>query len=119
MINRSVIKLGLCGLFPGIINGLLGTGGGMLLVPLLLRYSDLTEEEVFPSSVCVMLPVCVTSLLASGLPDQSLLSKSIPYVLGGIPGGILAWFWGKKIPVKWLHRGFGLLLLIGGVQKLW
>ena len=90
-----------------------------LLIPLLLRYSDLKDNEIFPSSVCIMLPVCVTSLLAYGLPDGDLVKQARPYMLGGILGGVLCWHFGEKIPVKWLHRVFGLLLLLGGVQTLW
>ena len=116
---NSSVKVGLCGLVSGIINGILGTGGGMLLIPLLLRYGSLNEEEIFPSSVCIMLPVCLTTLLTYGLPDKNLLNPALPYMLGSTLGGLFAWFFGKKIPVKWLHRGFGLLLLLGGVQKLW
>ena len=119
MKHKASVKIGMCGLLSGIINGILGTGGGILLVPLLLRYGDLNEDEIFPSSVCIMLPVCLTSLLAYGLPDNDLLNLALPYMLGGTLGGFLAWCFGKKIPVKWLHRGFGLLLLLGGVQKLW
>ena len=46
----------LAGGIAGAINGLLGAGGGMLLVPLLSLFTDLDEEHIFPTSVTVMLP---------------------------------------------------------------
>ena len=90
----------------------------MLLVPLLIRYGNLPEDEIFPSSVCIMLPISIVSLIAYDFPEKAVLLKALPYVAGGILGGIIALSAGNKIPVKWLHRGFGLLILLGGIQKL-
>lgn len=106
------------GTAAGAVNGLFGAGGGMVLVPLLSWFTDLEENEIFPTSVSIILPICVVSLTIShrqrGLP----IMEAAPYLLGSIPGGILAAFLGQKIPVKWLHRILGLLILYGGVQYL-
>lgn len=106
------------GAAAGAINGLFGAGGGMLLVPLLSWLTDLEEEEIFPTSVSVILPICAVSLTMShgrtGLP----LQEALPYLLGSVPGGIIAGFIGQRIPVKWLHRILGLLIFYGGVRYL-
>ncbi|MBO5892089.1 MAG: TSUP family transporter [Oscillospiraceae bacterium] len=102
----------------GAINGLFGAGGGMVLVPILTRYTNLEEDQVFPSSVSIILPICIISICAniknSGLP----LQESWPYLTGGIIGGLLAGFLGHYIPVKYLHRILGLLILWGGIRYL-
>ena len=114
-------KLGyvLAGVAAGAVNGLLGAGGGMLLVPLLTLLAKTEDKAIFPASVAIILPVCLTSLTISpgwgNLPWQ----EALPYLLGAIPGGLLAGWLDKKIPVKWLHRGLGLLIFIGGVRYLW
>lgn len=114
---REQIKLGIAGAAAGAVNGLFGAGGGMVLVPLLTGLTELEEEEVFPCSVSIIFPLCLVSLtLGSGgkLP----WSDALPYLLGGLLGGILAGLTGNKIPVKWLHRALGLLILWGGVRYL-
>ena len=113
-------KSGICiaGLCAGIVNGLLGAGGGMVLVPLLTKLTDLKDEEVFPASVSIILPVCLVSLFfawQAGTPDWNVV---LPYLLGSAGGGIAAGFFGKKIPVKWLHRILGILIIWGGVRYL-
>ena len=109
----------IAGLAAGIINGLLGAGGGMLLVPLLTSFGCLRQEEIFPTSVSIIFPICVVSLAVSpgfsNLPWQS----AWPYLVAAIPGGLLAGWLEKKIPVKWLHRGLGIIILIGGIRYLW
>lgn len=102
----------------GGVNGLFGAGGGMVLVPLLTSCSKLEDDEVFPSSVSIILPICFVSLFLSH-PQDSLTWKQIwPYLLGSGLGGIAAGLLGKKIPVVWLHRILGVLILWGGVRYL-
>ena len=109
----------LAGTAAGAVNGLLGAGGGMLLVPLLTLFTDIEDEKVFPTSVSIILPVCLVSLcVAPGLGNLP-WSEALPYLLAAIPGGILAGFLENKIPVKWLHRILGILILWGGVRYLW
>ena len=111
-------KTATAGALAGAVNGLFGAGGGMVLVPLLTWMTDIPEEEIFPSSVSIILPICVVSLsigaFSSGIP----FAEALPYLLGSIPGGVLAALTGKYIPVKWLHRALGILILWGGIRYL-
>ena len=114
----SKIKIGLAGAVAGAANGLLGAGGGMILVPMLSKSGVLEEAEIFPASVAIILPVCLVSLSVSAVQGPLPWSGALPYLLGSIPGGILAGLFGKKIPVKWLHRILGAVVLYGGIRYL-
>lgn len=106
------------GFCAGVVNGLFGAGGGMVLVPLLTVLPGLAENEVFPSSVAIILPVCLVSL-AFILPGSSFsFSAALPYLVGSFVGGIFSWKLGTKIPTKWLHRLLGLFILWGGIRYL-
>ena len=113
------IKSGFAGAAAGVINGLLGAGGGMILVPLLSASKDWTEQEAFPASVAIILPLCVVSLIFSTLQNPLPWQEALPYLIGAIPGGLLAGLLGKKIPVLWLHRILGAMILWGGLRYLW
>ena len=105
------------GAAAGAVNGLFGAGGGMVLVPMLSNGSDFTEQEIFSSSVLIILPICLVSLgVSTGfrLPwDQAW-----PFLIGGIPGGVLAAWLGKRIPLVWLHRILGAMICYGGIRYL-
>ena len=111
-------SIALSGICAGAINGLFGAGGGMLLVPLLTLSDTIKEEEVFPSSVTIILPICLVSLSFSlNIADFDWLSP-LPYFMGSAIGGVLCGTLGKKIPTLWLHRTLGILILWGGVRYL-
>ena len=115
---KKYLGAGLAGLGAGAVNGLFGAGGGMVLVPLLTSLTALPDEEVFPSSVSIILPICLVSLSLSW-PGQCVNWFAIwPYLLGSVLGGIAAGLWGRKIPTKWLHRLLGVLILWGGARYL-
>ena len=111
----GLIVAGIC---AGAINGLFGAGGGMLLVPLFTWLSALKEQEIFPSSVCVILPISIVSLLSSHPSSTVSVGTIITYMIASAAGGILAGALGRKIPTIWLHRLLGGLILWGGIQYL-
>ena len=108
----------IAGMGAGIVNGLFGAGGGMVLVPLLSGFTDLDEKEVFPASVCIILPICIVSLVFSSWPTADVTESVLIYMLGSAAGGILAGILGRKIPTMWLHRLLGILILWGGIRYL-
>ena len=106
----------LAGILAGAVNGLLGAGGGMVLVPLLSMTKALQEDQVFPASVCIILPVSILSLLLTFEPVPQSLTLAL--LLGSAAGGLGAGLLAPRIPTKWLHRGLGILILWGGIRYL-
>ena len=119
MQKRSIWGIATAGIAAGIINGLFGAGGGMVLIPLLTLLTDLNDDELFSSSLAIMLPICIVALTATALHQPLPLRESIPYLVGSAAGGILAGMLQGKIPTIWLHRILGLLIIWGGVRYLW
>ncbi len=115
---RSTRNMALAGALAGLVNGLFGAGGGMILVPLLSRLTELEEKEIFPASISIILPMCLISLWIGALEGSLPWHDALPYLIGSALGGILAGIWGEKVPVVWLHRILGMLILYGGWRYL-
>ena len=118
MRKQGLVGSVLAGGVAGAVNGLFGAGGGMVLVPLLTALTDLEEDEIFPVSVSIILPICLVSLGTTLLYSDANWLTAIPYLAGSAAGGLLAGLIGKKIPVKWLHKILGALILWGGIRYL-
>lgn len=112
----GLIAAGVC---AGAVNGLFGAGGGMILVPMLSAFSELKEDEIFPASISIILPLCLISLGATVLQAEVPWQRAVPYLIGSVIGGFLSGRLGRRIPALWLHRILGLLILIGGIRYLW
>jgi len=109
----------------GFINGLLGTGGGILLVLAFGRLSDqqrgrpiplpLSRRDAYANALCVMLPISLFSALryiSAGTITTAGFSPFIPpSILGGILGGILL----DRLRVSWLRLLFSVLIVISGL----
>ena len=108
----------LAGCAAGAVNGLLGAGGGMVLVPLLCMLTALEDREIFNASVAIILPICVISIIVTGMYHKIPWETALPYLIGSAVGGTFAAVWGHKIPVTWLHRSLGILIIWGGIRYL-
>ena len=108
----------LSGAAAGIVNGLFGAGGGMVLLPMLSRTTDLEDKEVFANCVAIILPLSLVSAAVYLLRGGSFLLESVPYLIGGALGGVIAGLALKKVSALWLHRLLGVFILWGGIRLL-
>lgn len=118
MDRKQLEYLCLAGLCAGCVNGLFGAGGGMVLVPLLGLTRCFGQRELFPASVAVILPVCLTSLICTAAGTALPWELAWPYLAGGALGGLAAGLWGHRISAVYLHRLFGALIIWGGIRYL-
>ena len=119
MYRHPYIRMAAAGAAAGAVTGLFGAGGGMVLIPLLAVLTELKEEELFSSSIAIIAPICLVSLFFTEQIHFPPRQELLPWLTGSALGGILAGFWGRKIPVLWLHRSLGILILWGGWRYLW
>ena len=113
---RSKWRFLLAGGAAGLVNGFFGGGGGSVLVPILTRYCGLDQRRAFATSVAVILPLCLLSVAVYFMRGGLELGAAWPYLAGGTVGGWLGGKLFKGVRVDWLRRGFGLLLIYGGVR---
>jgi len=85
----------------------------MVLVPLLTGKCGLSRRRAFATSVAVILPLCILSASIYWMRGKVDLQASLPYMAGGLAGGIVGGKLFKKVSVLWLRRIFALLILYG------
>lgn len=113
----SALRGCLCGLAAGFLNGLLGAGGGMAVVPMLEK-SGLEPRRAHATSIAVIVPVCVVSACFYGSAHSFRLTDILPI----LPAGLLGSFLGAKalphIPANLLRRIFGAFMLYAAFRLL-
>ncbi len=111
---KDRMKYLITGALSGIVNGFFGSGGGLILVPAFTYILKLEEKTAFATSVAVILPISILSVFLYGVD----FSSSLPYIIGGVAGGLIGGKIFKKVPTIWLHRIFGVFILYGGVKAV-
>lgn len=106
------------GALAGLANGLFGAGGGLFLVPLLTRWCGLSERNAFATSVAIIFPLSIISVILYYQNGALPISQTIPYLIGGAIGGLIAGHIFKNMKMLWLRRAFGLLILYGGIRAV-
>ena len=108
---------GATGGISGVLNGLFGSGGGMVAVPM-LKKSGLSTKEAHATSLAMMFALSVLSTalyLNSGRLVFSDAMKFIPFgIIGSITGSLLF----KKIPASLLRKIFAGFVIFAAVRML-
>ncbi|MBE6687402.1 MAG: sulfite exporter TauE/SafE family protein [Ruminococcaceae bacterium] len=117
MLKKSLLLAG--GVCAGFINGLLGTGGGIIIIFVLNKINEKNDpKDNFASAVAAILPmslVSAASYLKNGGFDISELGiYVIPAVLGGLSGAFLL----CKIKITFLKRIFAGIITYAGINML-
>ncbi len=106
------------GIAIGVVNGLLGGGGGMIAVPILQSVYAQTPRYAHATAIAVVLPVCVVSAfvyLLSGKMDNAVL---IPTAIGSVMGGIVGAKLLLYVPERILTIAFFLIMLLAGFKMI-
>lgn len=115
---RNSTKYAISGAAAGAANGLFGAGGGMILVPLLTRWGELEDKKAFATSISIIAPLCLVSIMIYFLQGTLEVEAAFPYLIGGFFGGLLGGKLFRKISAGFLHKALGIIILYGGVRSL-
>lgn len=114
--KRTKVVYWLSGAAAGLVNGFFGGGGGSILVPLLTRCCHLKPQQAFATSLAIILPLCTLSAGLYLFRGDLELQTALPYLIGGGLGGWLGGKYFKHTGIGWMRRGFGILLVYGGIR---
>ncbi len=115
--KKRKVMIALSGLIAGVVNGLLGTGGGIIIVPLLNKYG-LEKKESHATAVAVILPLSVISAAFYLGRGSVAFSDVLPYIPGGIIGAVIGTFLMTKIKARILSKIFAALIIFAGIRMV-
>ncbi len=109
--------LAIIGFLSGIISGM-GIGGGTILIPSLVIFKNIQQQQAQGVNLIVFLPVAIIALITHYKKGNIDFSFAKLIILAGLVGAILGSILAIKIdPVK-LRKYFGIFLLLIGTYEL-
>lgn len=109
--------LAIIGFLSGIISGM-GIGGGTILIPSLVIFNSLPQQQAQGVNLVVFLPVSIVALITHYKNGNIDFSVAKFIILGGIMGAIVGSILAIRIEPDRLRRYFGIFLLIIGTYEL-
>lgn len=105
------------GLVAGLVNGIFGSGGGILVVPM-LEYRNNEAKKAHATSIAIILALSAVSTILYFRSGNLDIKQGLMYIPGGIIGAVAGSLLLKKIPTKVLKAVFGIVLVASGVRIL-
>ena len=107
------LKLVLSGVVSGLLNGLFGSGGGVVAV-MFLRDITKDEKKAHASATLMILIMSILSLFLYSSRGDVDWQTGFKFIPGGIIGAVLGTFILKKMTNDKLKKFFAVILIISG-----
>ncbi|MGZ8257276.1 MAG: sulfite exporter TauE/SafE family protein [Gallionella sp.] len=116
----SFLTLMAIGVLTGFTSGLLGVGGGFIIVPALLRCSNITLDGIVATSLMVIALVSGSAFLSAWLAGQVVFSSSAGlFIAGAAIGMLLARHYAARLPKHTVLRAFAVLVVLVSLALLY
>jgi hypothetical protein len=111
-VQKSII-----GVSAGLLNGLFGSGGGVVTVPLLER-SGLEQRKCHATSVVLIFVLSFVSAGMYALHDKLEFGKALEFVPAGLVGAVIGAILLRRVKNRALKRVFGIIIIVSAIRML-
>ena len=113
-----LLRAGFIGIGAGLLNGLFGSGGGIIVVPAMIHLLGVEEHDAHATAIFIILPLSVISLMVYFNNKYFDWEAVLRVGSGGIIGaGIGAWLL-PRISVKVLSKLFAIIMIMAGIRMI-
>ena len=111
----QVVLLIALGLLVGFVNGFLGAGGGMLLVPCIIPVLKMETKVAHATAILIILPISLVSGVIYALKGSFNFDIFLPCLIGTVVGGVLGTFILSKLKSDIITAIFSVVMIAAGV----
>ena len=112
------ITIATIGASAGLLTGLLGVGGGLIIVPLLQRFTNLPMHNIVATSLLVVALVSATTVLNALATADALPIAAWPFILLVIIGMLFGRYLAPKLTARFIQISFALLCSLSALFVL-
>ena len=102
----------------GFLNGLTGTGAGIIFLFLSRLIDGGITKDTFAFSMSCVIPLSAFSLFTYGMPKDFSLTTLVVTSLTAAAGGLLGAFLQQKLKIELLKKIFAVLVICSGIGMI-
>ncbi|MDX9871273.1 MAG: sulfite exporter TauE/SafE family protein [Clostridia bacterium] len=114
----EISRLGIIGVITGLINGLIGIGGGTILIPAMVFLLGEKQHVAHGTSLAIILPTAIVSTYIYQSNNHLDWLLALKIAASGMVGGYLGAKLMQMIPPMRLKQIFGIFMIIAGTRML-
>lgn len=115
---RCVRAIAGTGFISGLLSGLIGVGGGFVIIPSLIRHSQLDIRHIQATSLAVITLVSISGVSAAAMHGAVAWSIAIPFAAGSVVGLFIGRRWANAMSPHAMKNLFACLLLLTASMML-
>lgn len=115
---KNIAIMGAIGIFTGLINGLLGIGGGTILIPAMVFLLGEKQHIAHGTSLSIILPTAIVSTLVYQVNSHIDWGLALKIAISGMLGGYLGAKLMQYIPARLLRKLFGIFMAAAGIRMI-
>ena len=112
-----MIWVALVGFCSGIISGM-GIGGGTILIPALLFFTDITQQQAQGVNLIYFIPTAITALVTHQKKGNLDWKTAKPLAVMGLAGAAAGAFLAVSLESELLRKIFGGFLFLMGLSEI-
>lgn len=118
MYNKKKLITIFIGFITGLINGLLGSGGGTILVPSMIFINGIEDHKAHATAISVILPITVISSLIYAKNNIIDIPLTIKITIGSTIGAIIGSSFLNKLKTESLRKLFGIIMISAAIRMV-
>lgn len=112
------LALSLTGMFSGLLSGLLGVGGGFVIIPSLLKHTDLDIRSIQGTSLAVIALVSVSGVAAASAQGSLSWPVALPFALGAVAALLGGRLLAQRVKPARLQQAFAWVCIAVAVMMV-
>ncbi|WP_341479016.1 sulfite exporter TauE/SafE family protein [Heliobacterium chlorum] len=117
--GKTNIILIISGLVTGLVNGLIGIGGGTIVIPTMVFLLGVSQHQAHGTSLAIILPTSVASAFIYWRKGYLAWSLILSVALSGMVGAYIGAKMMNKFSPQHLRMLLGIVMVVAGVRLLW
>lgn len=114
----DTVPVALAGTLVGLVAGLTGTGGGALMVPLMISLLGMGIHEAIATSMYAMTMAAMAAAVRHHFSGEIVYSVAIPFAVGAVVGAMVGPRLALRMKANQLRLVIGVVLALVGLRMI-